>query len=145
VNDATAETITMTLTLDLAEKVVRAGREHASTLGVAACLVVCDAAGHLKAFARMDRAWLGAIDVALRKAKTSVLFEAETQLIWEVSRPDAQAHGLESSNGGLITFAGGIPLRTAVGELLGAVGVSGGQVAQDYAVAQAAIKALGLP
>jgi uncharacterized protein GlcG (DUF336 family) len=135
----------MTLTLDLAENCVRAGREHAATLGVAVCLVACDAAGHLKAFARMDRAWLGAIDVALRKAKTSVLFEAETQLIWEVSRPDAQAHGLESSNGGLITFAGGIPLRTATGEFLGAIGVSGGQVAQDYAVAQAAMKALGLP
>ncbi len=134
----------MTLTLDLAEKAVRAGREHASTLGVAACLVVCDAAGHLKAFGRMeDRAWLGAIDVALRKAKTSVLFEAETQLIWEVSRPDAQAHGLESSNGGLITFAGGIPLRSATGELLGAIGVSGGQVAQDYAIAKAAVDVLG--
>jgi uncharacterized protein GlcG (DUF336 family) len=135
----------MTLTLDLAETSVRAGREHAATLGVAVCLVVCDAAGNLKAFARMDRAWLGAIDVALRKAKTSVLFEAETQLIWEVSRPDAQAHGLESSNGGLITFAGGIPLRTAAGELMGAIGVSGGQVAQDYAIAQAAMKAFGLP
>ena len=133
----------MTLTLDLAEKAVRAGREHASTLGVAACLVVCDAAGHLKAFGRMDRAWLGSIDVALRKAKTSVLFEAETQLIWEVCRPDAQAHGLESSNDGLITFAGGIPLRSAAGELLGAVGVSGGQVAQDYAIAKAAVVGLG--
>jgi uncharacterized protein GlcG (DUF336 family) len=135
----------MTLTLDLAENSIRAGREHAATLGVAACLVVCDAAGHLKAFARMDRAWLGAIDVALRKAKTSVLFEAETQLIWEVSRPDAPAHGLESSNAGLITFAGGIPLRTAAGELLGAIGVSGGQVTQDYAIAQAATNALELP
>ena len=135
----------MTLTLDLAENSIRAGREHAATLGVAACLVVCDAAGHLKAFARMDRAWLGAIDVALRKAKTSVLFEAETQLIWEVSRPDAQAHGLESSNAGLITLAGGIPLRTAAGELLGAIGVSGGQVTQDYAIAQAATNALDLP
>ena len=135
----------MTLTLDLAENSLRAGREHAATLGVAVCLVVCDAAGHLKAFARMDRAWLGAIDVALRKAKTSVLFEAETQLIWEVSRPEAQAHGLESSNGGLITFAGGIPLRTAAGEILGAIGVSGGQVAQDYAIAKVAMKALGLP
>jgi len=134
----------MKLTLDLAENCIRAGREHAASLGVAVCLVVCDAAGHLQAFARMDRTWLGAIDVALRKAKTSVLFEAETQLIWEVSRPDAQAHGLESSNGGLITFAGGIPLRTAAGELLGAIGVSGGQVAQDYAVAQTAMKALGL-
>jgi uncharacterized protein GlcG (DUF336 family) len=141
-SEATEETAFMTLTLDRAEKAIRAGREHASTLGVAACLVVCDAGGHLKAFARMDRAWLGAIDVALRKAKTSVLFEAETQLLWEVSRPDAQAHGLESSNNGLITFAGGIPLRSAAGDLLGGVGVSGGQVAQDHAIAKAAVDVL---
>src|ERR1700722_13527946 len=133
----------MTLTLDLAEKILRAGKDHAAGLPVASCLVVCDAAGQLKAFARMDQSWLGAIDVALRKAKTAVLFEAETQLIWEVARPDAQAHGLESSNGGLITFAGGIPLRTAAGEILGAVGVSGGQVAQDYAIAKAAANVLG--
>jgi uncharacterized protein GlcG (DUF336 family) len=141
-SEATEETTFMTLTLDRAEMAVRAGREHASTLSVAVCLVVCDAAGHLKAFARMDRAWLGAIDVALRKAKTSVLFEAETQLLWEVSRPDAQAHGLDSSNDGLITFAGGIPLRSVAGDLLGAVGVSGGQVAQDYAIAKAAADVL---
>jgi uncharacterized protein GlcG (DUF336 family) len=67
-----------------------------------------------------------------------VLFEAETQALWEISKPDAQAHGLESSNDGLITFAGGIPLRSSSGELLGAVGVSGGQVAQDHEVAMAA-------
>jgi uncharacterized protein GlcG (DUF336 family) len=128
----------MTITLEAAERAIGAGRQQASKLGIAASLVVCDAAGHIKAFSRMDRAWLGSIDVALRKAKTSVLFEAETQALWEVCKPDAQAHGLESSNDGLITFAGGIPLRSSSGELLGAVGVSGGQVAQDYEVAQAA-------
>ena len=134
----------MRLTLDLSEKAVKAGREHAATLGIAVCIVVCDAEANLKAFARMDGAWLGATDVALRKASTAVLFEAETQAIWEVCKPGAQAHGLESSNGGLITFAGGIPIRSRQGELLGAVGVSGGQVAQDYGVAQAAVAALEL-
>jgi uncharacterized protein GlcG (DUF336 family) len=128
----------MAITLEAAERAIVAGRQQASKLGIAASLVVCDAAGHIKAFSRMDRAWLGSIDLALRKAKTSVLFEAETQALWEISKPDAQAHGLESSNGGLITFAGGIPLRSSSGELVGAVGVSGGQVAQDYEVAKAA-------
>jgi uncharacterized protein GlcG (DUF336 family) len=128
----------MTITLEAAERAISAGRQQASKLGIAASLVVCDAAGHIKAFSRMDRAWLGSIDVALRKAKTSVLFEAETQALWEICKPDAQAHGLESSNDGLITFAGGIPLRSSSGELLGAVGVSGGQVAEDYEVAKAA-------
>jgi uncharacterized protein GlcG (DUF336 family) len=134
----------MTLTLELAGKAVEAGLKHAATLDVAVCVVVCDSAANLKAFVRMDGAWLGATDVALRKASTSVLFEAETQAIWEVCKPGAPAHGLESSNGGLITFAGGIPIRSPEGDLLGAIGVSGGEVAQDHAVAQAAIKALGL-
>jgi uncharacterized protein GlcG (DUF336 family) len=133
----------MTLTLELAGRAVEAALKHSATLEVAVCVVVCDAAANLKAFARMDGAWLGATDVALRKASTSVLFEAETQAIWEVCKPGAPAHGLESSNGGLITFAGGIPIRSPEGDLLGAIGVSGGEVAQDYAVAQAAIKSLG--
>jgi uncharacterized protein GlcG (DUF336 family) len=133
----------MTLTLEQAGKAVEAALKHSATLEVAVCVAVCDAAANLKAFARMDGAWLGATDVALRKASTSVLFEAETQAIWEVCKPGAPAHGLESSNGGLITFAGGIPIRSPEGDLLGAIGVSGGEVAQDYAVAQAAIKSLG--
>jgi uncharacterized protein GlcG (DUF336 family) len=132
----------MSITLETAERAIDAGRERASKLGVAASLVVCDAAGHIKAFSRMDRAWLGSIDVAMRKAKTSVLFEAETQAIWDICKPGGQAHGLESSNKGLITFAGGIPLRSSSGELLGAIGVSGGQVAQDYEVAMAASASL---
>jgi uncharacterized protein GlcG (DUF336 family) len=129
----------MTLSLALAEQALLAARARATKIGVAASIVICDSAGHLKAFARMDRAWLGSIDVALRKARTSVLFEAETQAIWEVSKPGAQAHGLEDTNGGLVTFAGGIPFRAQDGPLLGSVGVSGGQVSQDYEIAQAAI------
>jgi uncharacterized protein GlcG (DUF336 family) len=128
----------MTLTFDAAGTIIEAARETAAKRGIAASLVVCDAAGHLKAFGRMDGAWLGSIDVAMRKARTAVLFEMETQAIWELCKPDAQAHGLETTNGGLVTFAGGVPIRSATGQLLGAIGVSGGQVAEDYAVAQAA-------
>jgi uncharacterized protein GlcG (DUF336 family) len=103
---------------------------------------VLDFGGHLKAFSRMDGAWLGSIDVAMKKARTSVLFEMETQKIWEVCRPDAQAHGLELTNDGLVTFAGGIPLKAADGQLVGAIGVSGGQVGQDFEVARAGWGAL---
>ena len=90
----------------------------------------------------MDGAWLGSIDVAMKKARTSVLFEAETQAVWEVCKPGAQAHGLERTNDGLVTFAGGIPLKAADGKLIGAIGVSGGQVDQDYEVAGAGVTAL---
>ncbi len=121
---------------------MKAAKAKAAEIGIATAIVVLDDGGHLKAFARMDGAWLGATDVAMKKAKTSVLFPMETQQIWEVAKPGAQAHGLELTNGGLVTFAGGIPLKTQGGQLLGAIGVSGGQVAQDYEVARAGLLAL---
>jgi uncharacterized protein GlcG (DUF336 family) len=61
----------------------------------------------LKALSRMDGAWLGSIDVAIKKARTSVLFEMETQQVWEVCKPEAQAHGLELTNGALVTSPAG--------------------------------------
>jgi uncharacterized protein GlcG (DUF336 family) len=129
------------ITLDKAERLIRAAQLKAAEIGVAASIVVLDAGGHLKAFSRMDGSWLGSIDVAMRKAKTSVLFEMETQIVWEIGNPQAQAHGIELTNEGLATFAGGIPLKDA-GGLLGAIGVSGGLVAQDYDVARAGAAAL---
>ena len=132
----------MRLTSAQADALVKAAKSKAEEIGVAASIVVLDFAGHLTAFSRMDGAWLGSIDVAMRKARTSVLFEMETQAVWDVCKPDAEAHGLEQTNGGLVTFAGGIPLKTADGQLIGAIGVSGGQVAQDFEIARAGAAAL---
>lgn len=132
----------MALTSDLAEALIKAAKTKAADIGIAVSVVVLDFGGHLKAFSRMDGAWLGSIDVALKKARTSVLFEMETQNVWEVCKPEAQAHGLELTNDGLVTFAGGIPLKAADGQLVGAIGVSGGQVAQDFEVARAGSGAL---
>jgi uncharacterized protein GlcG (DUF336 family) len=127
-----------------AERLILAATVKAEEIGIAVSIVVIDAGGHLKAFSRMDGAWLGSIDVAVRKARTSVLFEMETQAVWTFSKPDGDAHGIETTNDGLVTFAGGIPLRTAHGELLGSIGVSGGEVAQDYAIAQVGLAALAI-
>jgi uncharacterized protein GlcG (DUF336 family) len=130
----------MQITSSQAAGLIDAAREKAADIGIAVSIVVLDAAGHLKAFSRMDGAWLGSIDVAMKKAKTSVLFEAETQQVGEVCKPGAQAFGLERTNDGLVTFAGGIPLRTAGGQLIGAIGVSGGQVAQDFEIARISLQ-----
>jgi uncharacterized protein GlcG (DUF336 family) len=124
----------MALTLEQGQAVLPAATEKAKEIGIAASVVVLDAAGHLKAFSRMDGAWLGSIDVAIKKAKT-VLFEMKRQDVWEVCKPGAQAHGIEFTNDGLVTFAGGIPLKTPGCKLLGAIGVSGGQVSQDSEIA----------
>jgi uncharacterized protein GlcG (DUF336 family) len=132
----------MALTLNQAKAVLSAGVARVEIVGIAVCIAVLDDAGHLMAFARMDGAWLGSIDVALGKARTSALFRAETQAIGEVCKAGAEAEGLERSNGGLVTFAGGVPLLSRDGALVGAVGVSGGRVAQDFEIARAAVAAL---
>jgi uncharacterized protein GlcG (DUF336 family) len=132
----------MQLTSEQADKLIGAARTKAKAIGIAVSVAILDSAGHMKAFSRMDGAWLGSSDVALRKARTSVLFEAETHSIWDIRKPDAQAHGLEHTNGGLVTFAGGIPLRAVNGDLLGSDRRLGGQVEQDFAVASAGVASL---
>ncbi len=96
----------MQITSDEAEAMIRAAKGKAANIGIAVSIVILDMAGHPKAFLRMDDSWLGSVDVAMKKAKTSVLFQSATQDVWEVCKPGAQAHGLESTNGGLVTFAG---------------------------------------
>lgn len=125
-----------------AAAVIEAGQAKASEMSVPVNIAVLDAGANLKAFSRMDGAVLGSIDIALKKAKTSMLFQCNSEVVWEYCKPGAPAPGLELSNGGLAVFAGGIPLRSDSGEIIGAVGVSGGAVDQDFAIAQAAASAL---
>jgi uncharacterized protein GlcG (DUF336 family) len=124
-----------------AHQILAAGEEKAVALGVPVNIVLLDTGAHLKAFIRMDGAVLGSIDVALKKAKTAVLFETTSEAVWEYCKPGAPAHGLELSNGGLAPFAGGITLKSRGGETLGAIGVSGGTVPQDLQIAEAAVAA----
>jgi uncharacterized protein GlcG (DUF336 family) len=76
------------------------------------------------------------------KARTAALFQISSEAVWEYCKPGAPAPGLERSNGGLMTFAGGMPLMAVDGEMLGAVGVSGGAVSQDREIAEAAAAAI---
>jgi uncharacterized protein GlcG (DUF336 family) len=127
-----------------ARSIIAAAEAKASEIGVPVNIAVLDAGAHLKAFSRMDRAVLGSIDVATNKARTAVLFAIPSETVWEYCKPGAPAPGLERSNGGLATFAGGIPLLGPDGTMIGAVGVSGGAVAQDLEIAQAAAAALAI-
>jgi uncharacterized protein GlcG (DUF336 family) len=131
----------MQITTEQAERVLRASILKARDLGISVCIAILDSGGHMKIFHRMDGAWLGVIDVATKKAKTAVLFEMETQTLDDYSKAGADAHGIEFTNGNLVTFAGGIPLKID-GQIIGGIGVSGGQVTQDYAVAQSGQSAL---
>jgi uncharacterized protein GlcG (DUF336 family) len=129
------------ITSHQARRMLDAGAGKATSLGVPVNIALLDAGANLKAFVRMDGAVLGSIDIALKKAKTAALFETPSEAVWEYCKPGAPAHALELSNGGLAPFAGGIPLRARDGRMLGAIGVSGGAVAQDLEIAQAAVAA----
>jgi len=106
-------------------------------------IAVVDAGGNLKAFLRMDSAWLGSIDIAVKKARTARLFDMPSGDIGSLSQPGGPLWGIEHSNDGLVSFPGGVPLRTADGTVFGAIGVSGSTVEDDHAVAVAAGEAIG--
>ncbi|MDQ0860934.1 heme-binding protein [Neobacillus sp. NPDC093182] len=131
------------ITADQARKIIAAGEARATEIGVPVNIAVLDAGVNLKAFGRMDGALLGSIDIALGKARTAALFGMPTEAIGEFSKPGGTSPGLEQTNGGLVVFAGGLPLLDTSGILIGAVGVSGGAVAQDLDIAQAAAAVLG--
>jgi uncharacterized protein GlcG (DUF336 family) len=91
----------------------------------------------------MDGAWLASLDVAIKKARTSVMVQAPTAALGELVQPGAPLYGAENSNGGLITFAGGLPIMGSAGTVIGAIGVSGSTVEDDQAVAEAGLAVLG--
>jgi len=127
----------MQLTSEAAEAMIEAAEVKAREIGIAVNIAVLDGGAHLKAFRRMDGAALGAVDLAIRKAKTAALFQMNSEDIWEFVKPGAPAEGMQFSNGILVTFAGGILLRFADGEIAGAIGVSGGSVPQDGQIVSA--------
>jgi uncharacterized protein GlcG (DUF336 family) len=127
----------MAINTKQSEQMLRAAVRKAEEIGVPVHIAVLDAGGHLKVFLRMDGAVLGSLDIALKKAKTAVLFEVNSEAVWDYVKPGAAAPGLELTNGMLVTFAGGIPIKSPTGEMLGAIGVSGGSVPQDLAIATA--------
>ena len=131
------------LTLEAAERILAAAKKKAAELGTFMDIAVVDAGGNLKSFARMDGAWLGSIDISIRKARTARWFDMNTGEIGKLSQPGGPLFGIEHSNDGLITFPGGVPLKDNKGNVVGAVGVSGSTVENDHAVAAAGAGALG--
>ncbi|WP_341486820.1 heme-binding protein [Pararhizobium sp. A13] len=129
----------MQLTSYQAQAIIDGAKAKAHQLAFPVVIAVLDAGAHLKALERMDGAVLASIDIAMRKAATAVLFQANSEAVWEYCKPGAPAQGLQLTNGGLATFGGGIPLKSPDGTVIGALGVSGGTVAQDVEVAQAAL------
>ena len=129
------------VTLDEARRVVAAGEAEAARQGSPSNIAVVDAGGNLSTHIRMDGAWLGSIDISINKAFTARAFDTATKDLADLARPGEQFYGINASNDGkIMIFAGGIPLLRD-GQVVGAVGVSGGTGEQDQAIAEAAAKA----
>ena len=127
------------ISLDQAQKVLDAAIAKSHDINTKMDIAVVDSGANLKAFARMDNAWLGSIDIAVKKAKTARYFDMPTGEIGKLSQPNGALYGIEHSNGGLITFPGGLPIKNSRGEIIGAIGVSGSSVENDHTVAEAGV------
>jgi uncharacterized protein GlcG (DUF336 family) len=130
------------ITLEEARLVISAAEKKANAIGQPMNIAVVCAGGHLLAFARMPKAWLGSVDIAIKKAWTSRAFDIETKALGKLAQPGADFYGIHASNGGkVMIFAGGVPIKRG-DTVVGAIGVSGGSGKQDQQVAEAGAAAL---
>ncbi len=132
---------TESVTLEEAQSIISAAQQKAQEIGQPMNVAVVDNGRNLKAFARMEDAWLGSIDIAIDKAFTSASFLLSTQDLADMAQPGQPLFGLHTTNDArVVIFAGGIPLMRG-DEVAGAIGVSGGTVDQDQEVAEAGVAA----
>jgi len=124
----------------ISQQVIQRAQSLARAQGFSVCISVVDDAGLLRGFLRMDDAVPGAIDVSFKKARTAALFRTDSIEIGAAAQPGGAIYTLEATNGGLISFGGGITLQDGQGKVIGAVGVAGATVEADQDIA---LKAAG--
>lgn len=131
------------INLETARRIIAAAEKKAAEIGQPMNIAVADAGGNLVAHVRMDGAWIGSIDIAIKKAWTARAFDISTEDLAGESQSGGQFFGIHASNGGkVMIFAGGVPLREGE-QVVGAIGVSGGTGVQDQEVAEAGAEAFG--
>jgi uncharacterized protein GlcG (DUF336 family) len=135
--DLIAETIMTEITLQDAKEMIEAAEERAEEIEVPMCIAVVDEGANLVGFHRMDDAMLASIDIARNKAYSSVSLKMSTEEIGEAAQPGAALFGIGNTNDGqIVTFGGGFPIESD-GDVIGAIGVSGGVPDEDVTVAEA--------
>jgi uncharacterized protein GlcG (DUF336 family) len=132
-----------TITLnDAAKNIIAAAEKKAAEIGQPMNITAIDAGRNLVAHERMDGAWISSIDIFTKKAFTSRAFNIAIRDLAKHAQSGGQFFGIHASNdGSIMIFAGGIPLKRD-GQVVGAIGVSGGMGEQDQAIAEAGAAAL---
>ncbi|GEB96295.1 GlcG/HbpS family heme-binding protein [Microbacterium lacticum] len=118
-----------------AQAVIDAVVAKADEDGHGVAVAVVDAAGTLVAFARTDAALIGPVEVAQKKARTAALFGTDSIDLGRDAQPGGAIYSIEHTNGGLISFGGGIVLRDG-DTVIGAVGVAGATLDADEDLAR---------
>ncbi|MBW7676052.1 GlcG/HbpS family heme-binding protein [Chryseobacterium chendengshani] len=132
----------MNITLEQAQKAIEASIAKSKEMNVKMNIAVMDSGVNLVAFAKMDDAWLGSIDIAQKKARTARYFNMNTGEIGKLSQPGQPLYNIEHSNNGLITFPGGVLIKDSSGNIIGSIGVSGSSVEDDHEVASVGAAAI---
>ena len=124
------------MTLDMALTLAEAVREKASEIGVKAVVAVSNRGGNPVLVQCMDDSYIASYDIALNKAYTSVALKMPTCRLSELAKPGSSLYGIQFTNQGkIVIFGGGEPLCNREGEIIGAIGVSGGSESEDTALA----------
>ncbi len=124
-----------------AASVVAAAVQKADELGIKINAAVVDRGGNLLAFQRMNGAFLHSIDIAIDKAYTSVGFGFPTgEWMGILEESQVLREGIVHRDR-LVIFGGGFPIEID-GEIVAAIGVSGGSEEQDEVCARAGLQAL---
>jgi len=127
---------------ELAQSLIAIATAEAAKGRFAVCVTILDAASHLIAFHRMDGANIGPIEVSQKKARTAALFQTDSLQLGAAAQPGGPIYTLENTNGGLISFGGGVVLRDKSGTVIGSIGVAGATVEADEVIAQGAAASL---
>jgi uncharacterized protein GlcG (DUF336 family) len=135
------------ITLPAARSIIAGAFAHADSAGFnPLAVVVLDRGGHIRAFERADGASNGRFEVAFGKANGALSLGVGSRAL--MARAEQQPYFVAAVNGAfggaLVPVPGGVLVRNADGELIGAVGVTGDTSDNDEAAAVAGIEAAGL-
>lgn len=124
----------------LCYKMAEAAQKVQEELGVSICMSISDKHGNLRYFYRFGEAIVPSIDISQKKAYTAAVLGQSTRAFGKIAQVNGEAFGINITHPKLVIFGGGFPLKVK-GETVGGLGISGGSVAEDEAVAQKTLEA----
>ncbi|MFL0164111.1 GlcG/HbpS family heme-binding protein [Candidatus Clostridium helianthi] len=128
------------LTLKMTKEILEKAERKAESINVPVVIALVDDGGNLIAQHRMDNSILISIKVSFNKAYTALALKMSTERLNDLVLPGKPLYGLENTgHGELCILGGGIPI-VSNGNIIGAIGVSGGSIDEDIQIAQAALK-----